>query len=65
MSMVHWWNDIDEEELKRSKKNMCQCHFVHLFRSKLLEIVKCGIYMESNHIVDQNRVLLLVLSTIF
>jgi hypothetical protein len=29
MSLKHWWNGTDREELKYSERNLSQCHFVH------------------------------------
>jgi hypothetical protein len=29
MGYEHWWNDIDRRKLKKSGKNLSQCHFVH------------------------------------
>jgi hypothetical protein len=28
MVYEHWWNDIDRRKLKKSEKNLSQCHFV-------------------------------------
>jgi hypothetical protein len=29
MSLKHWWNGSDREELKYSESNLAQCHFAH------------------------------------
>jgi hypothetical protein len=56
---------LTEGKTKHSERNFFQCHIVPLYLLKLLLTVHHGINTESNHIPDEERVILLDLSTLF